>query len=162
MFLPVFMSECLYKASLPNLTSNLRFLVKKCGLQFRIKSSTYGNSSDCSLPGLWRAGNGSVQLHRLSELCGSFLSTRYSKAGKSLQSLWDVLRYGKPPVSRQPGADPLHAGICLQPPLPAFPWVFLSALACFRDHLGSSSGISCSHSRKKVKILKYEFWCPGG
>lgn len=40
LFLLAFTSASLYKASLINPTSNLRFLVEKCGLQFRLKSGT--------------------------------------------------------------------------------------------------------------------------
>lgn len=55
LFLLAFMSESLYKMALLNLTSKLRFLVKKCGLQCRVTSGTCDNALDCALPGLQRA-----------------------------------------------------------------------------------------------------------
>lgn len=47
--------------------------------------------------------------------------------------------------------------------LPTFSSMFPGrSLACFRDQLGSVSGINrWSPSGKKLKMLKYEFWSPG-
>lgn len=55
LFLLALMSESLYKTALLNLTSKLRFLVKKCGFQCRVTSGTCDNALDCALPGLQRA-----------------------------------------------------------------------------------------------------------
>lgn len=111
------MSESSYKMALLNLTSKLRFLVKKCGLQCRVTSGTCDNALDCALPGLQRAWRVQFSHTGFLQLHGSPLSSCYSEAGKSLQSLWDVLGYGKPCLSLQSGADLLRGGICLQLPL---------------------------------------------
>lgn len=60
------MSESLYKAALLNLTSELRFLLKKCGLQCRVTSGTCDNTLDRTLPRLQKASR--VQFSR-TDLC---------------------------------------------------------------------------------------------
>lgn len=162
LFLLAFMSESLYKDALLNLTSRFRFLVKKCGLQCRVTSGD--NALDCTLPRLQRAGR--VQFSHTGfcsftlPLCRVvILSWEVLAVSLRCVGIWKALLI---PAVR---GWPL---VCWDLPATAsyfqpFPECFLSALWLVSGtSLAALSGISSwSPAGKKLKTLKYEFWCPG-
>lgn len=167
LLLLAFMSESLYKAALLNLTSKFRFLIKKCALQCRVTSGTFDNTLDCTLPRLQRASG--IQFSHTGlcsfpgPLCVLFellfwsweilaVSLRYAVVWKAL--LIPAVRGWPPACWDLPATTSFF-----QP----FPECFLSALWLVSGtSLATLSGInSWSPSGKKLKMLKYEFWCPG-